>query len=54
MARITKEIKELIEAFNEYEYMAESAENGIIMTHAKLVALGMTEKQLKDRGIYPY
>ena len=54
MARITKEIEELIEEYEEIENEITFLEYKKDEIYHKLVKLGMTQKQLEDRCIYNF
>ena len=53
MARITKEIKELIADYEYYDHTRGFAEEQMEKIRHKLITLGMTEDQLEQRGIFP-
>lgn len=51
MARITKEIKKWIDKYVDADMEVDYQEHLRTNAYAKLKELGMTDKQLEDRGI---
>ena len=54
MARITKEIQDLLRAFDDHAHCANYDKHKMEEIYHKLKELGMTDKQLEDRDIAEY